>query len=702
MAITKQKAPAAKAPAYKAPTPAAKAPVVKAPAPAYKAPTVKAPAPAPAPKTSTPLTYEQSWYASGGKTTPEQWSAQNATSAPVSTTPAVKAPTSIFSNVGNVFSGLANTAKQAVQQKFTTAAPNVQTPSAPAQKANPIPGYTPPAQKTTTPYGGYQTPAPSQTPSATPQWQQNLESYKTNPQAGQAEIARAGQVYQQKMAAGDAAGANAAHTWANQIRDAMGTSGQYNPQTGAPQTAPITPAIAPVPEQIPEQILPQKPEQQIQYGGYPTSQEYDTAINRVIESGGQFQRPEEAMAYINANPNLFALSPDVLNNYRSNPEAGNTEIARLGELYNRLSAAGNVTGATIVHNRANQIREAMGVAEQFNPQTGAPLTPTGEQLPGSTPATQSQYANDMQNVLDKLQESIEKGFSYDPKTDPAYQTMVQNATLSAMEELNARGILNSSITQDQVAQAISGVIGNLMSQAYGRYQNNLQNMFSMYSAYSGQEQQAYERQRQVTLDQLAKQKTALDQKDADIKNAINEVNAVGYVTNRTSIVLGIPVGTPSFEAKRMIEDNLTRIQIARQNNENEIAKVGMQQAGETARTQLTQTITQTDKSKSAIQEATKAANTYFDGLPADDKLADVATKNPKTGKYEQTIIAKGVGLKTKSALKNQFNTLLDLYLSQSNPYQSLQGDKAKMIKDMPDTGAYLVNALENALSQVGK
>lgn len=63
-------------------------------------------------------------------------------------------------------------------------------------------------------------------------WQTTLDSYKTNTAAGYAEIARAGEVYNQKMAAGDTAGAEAAHTWANQVRDAMGIS-QYDRDTGA-------------------------------------------------------------------------------------------------------------------------------------------------------------------------------------------------------------------------------------------------------------------------------------------------------------------------------------------------------------------------------------------------------------------------------------------------------------------------------------
>ena len=42
------------------------------------------------------------------------------------------------------------------------------------------------------------------------------------------------------------------------------------------------------------------------YGGYKTPGEYVAAINRVEASGGNFQRPAEAIAFKAANPNLFS------------------------------------------------------------------------------------------------------------------------------------------------------------------------------------------------------------------------------------------------------------------------------------------------------------------------------------------------------------------------------------------------------------
>jgi len=69
--------------------------------------------------------------------------------------------------------------------------------------------------------------------SSTPTWQNKLNSYAKDHNAGNAEIKRAQQVYEQKKRAGDMQGAEAAHKWANQVRDSMGTSGGYDRTTGA-------------------------------------------------------------------------------------------------------------------------------------------------------------------------------------------------------------------------------------------------------------------------------------------------------------------------------------------------------------------------------------------------------------------------------------------------------------------------------------
>lgn len=78
--------------------------------------------------------------------------------------------------------------------------------------------------------------------SSTPTWQEKLSSYAKDTTAGNTEIERARQVYEQKKASGDMAGAESAHQWANQIREAMGTSSQYDKTTGAKLSTPSNPS----------------------------------------------------------------------------------------------------------------------------------------------------------------------------------------------------------------------------------------------------------------------------------------------------------------------------------------------------------------------------------------------------------------------------------------------------------------------------
>jgi hypothetical protein len=64
-------------------------------------------------------------------------------------------------------------------------------------------------------------------------WEISLDNFKNDSASGYKEIERAQQVYNQKMASGDYTGAQAAHHWANQIRDAMGIGAQFDRNTGA-------------------------------------------------------------------------------------------------------------------------------------------------------------------------------------------------------------------------------------------------------------------------------------------------------------------------------------------------------------------------------------------------------------------------------------------------------------------------------------
>jgi hypothetical protein len=87
-------------------------------------------------------------------------------------------------------------------------------------------------------------------------------------------------------------------------------------------------------------------------------------------------------------------------------------------------------------------------------------------------------------MIEQMMKQYTNGGSqyYDPSSDPVYQSMMQLATkqadkagLDTMEEMNSRGILNSTVTSDRVGQikqgasdavlgSIPGLAANFMNQ----------------------------------------------------------------------------------------------------------------------------------------------------------------------------------------------------------------------------------------------
>jgi hypothetical protein len=101
-------------------------------------------------------------------------------------------------------------------------------------------------------------------------------------------------------------------------------------------------------------------------------------------------------------------------------------------------------------------------------------------------------ANGYKSQIDAL---LKQGFTYDPKTDPAYQSIEQlaqkNAKVAskgAMETMNDRGILNSTVTNDRLGQieqtaqdAVTAQVPSLRNAAYGKYMDKLNALNGLYS-----------------------------------------------------------------------------------------------------------------------------------------------------------------------------------------------------------------------------
>jgi len=167
----------------------------------------------------------------------------------------------------------------------------------------------------------------------------------------------------------------------------------------------------------------------------------------------------------------------------------------------------------------------------------------------------------------------------DPFSTPygkAYQQAQQQAadlaTRKAMEYLNQRGILNSTIAGDRAAQIqqqyMTMGLPGLIQQTQASRQQDLENMFNFYGLQFQQEQQA------------------AAQQDRELDRAWQRVQMLGYVDNIASITLGIPAGTPSYQAQQTYEARKHDIRMQQMQNQAAMQRLQEQMAYRTPEEEL--------------------------------------------------------------------------------------------------------------------
>lgn len=122
-------------------------------------------------------------------------------------------------------------------------------------------------------------------------------------------------------------------------------------------------------------------------------------------------------------------------------------------------------------------------------------------------------ANGYQGQIDTM---LKDGFHYDPTTDAAYKSLeelaqrqAKVASKGAMENMNDRGILNSTITSDAIGHieqsaqdSVVAQIPNLQSAAYGMYQEKIKNLMGLWDGIVSQAE--HERTYQTQKEQWEK------------------------------------------------------------------------------------------------------------------------------------------------------------------------------------------------------
>jgi len=219
------------------------------------------------------------------------------------------------------------------------------------------------------------------------------------------------------------------------------------------------------------------------------------------------------------------------------------------------------------------------------PSLTALQTPTPPQVP---------YQEQLADILGQLRERVEAPFR--PEDYPGYEALrelaereAQQASLRALEELNARGVLGSTMAAEAVAQAQQDAMLRMMpvilERAYGMRQDEIANLMNLLEAYRGLGAEEYARQWQAAQwtyeQQLQAALRAVEMEQARVRAAWDRVKMLGYVDNEASVVLGLPVGTPSFQARKAAEDRMHELEMQKRAMQHEAGLARMKEEAAT-------------------------------------------------------------------------------------------------------------------------
>jgi hypothetical protein len=303
----------------------------------------------------------------------------------------------------------------------------------------------------------------------------------------------------------------------------------------------------------------------------------------------------------------------------------------------------------------------------------------------------SQYAPMIQGLVSQI---LGRQFNYNPANDAQFQRASKELTRNVLETMNARGILNSTVSADRVTQGVADLMPQfeqiarqnfmnegqlLMSQvdmlmgldntAYGRYQDEgtrlasaLDTVMKMDNDQYQKWKDAYEIRYQTERDRITDEQTKIEQQRQKVQDAWDRVSELGYVDNQSSIILGVPAGTLSKEARE-----------AKIKREQELAdqRTQLKQQKEMASYQfnLNQKLAEQKNSPDAMGTASQVASYYsvYNSLLADNgNDGNKALQNAMINK--QTYL-NSMGSKL---YENMIQTLSDLAASQNKQFSSGQ------------------------------
>lgn len=192
-----------------------------------------------------------------------------------------------------------------------------------------------------------------------------------------------------------------------------------------------------------------------------------------------------------------------------------------------------------------------------NPQTNAIIS--GE-IPNysfpaiNVPQTSEQYKSEYSDAINQIANQIlNMRFSYNPEEDDLLQQATQYATQNTFESMNSKGILNSSMTAERVAKVVSDLIPQYENMARQEFEASFSRMINVANLIMNMDDRSFTIWKDARDQKWKEQEATYSKLQDSIQNAWERIDQLGYVDNESALILNIPAGTLSKDAREAKE-----------------------------------------------------------------------------------------------------------------------------------------------------
>ena len=188
-----------------------------------------------------------------------------------------------------------------------------------------------------------------------------------------------------------------------------------------------------------------------------------------------------------------------------------------------------------------------------------------------TNTIEGQYQSQYSNAINQLANTILSArFNYNPNEDDLLKQASKYVTQNTFESMNAKGILNSSMTAERVAQVVGNLIPQYEKLAREEFDEAFSRMLNTANLLMNMDDRQFTYWQDARNQKWKEEEQQYQRSQDALKNAWARVDELGYVDNEASKILGVPVGTLSKDAREKKE--AYERQIAEWNRQHEIEK----------------------------------------------------------------------------------------------------------------------------------